>query len=471
MTTCAGPSAKASDGNAPLNESTSGGRRWPWLLGAVLLLGAVFRLMWGEVIEYKADEAWVYRLVAEHYEQGTWTPLGMPSSQNVRVPGLSVWVFYPFAYLFGADEPTAVARGVQVSSLAALVLLVLFAWRCVPAGEREAWYWAAAIIAVNPISVIYQRKIWPPALLPVFCMLFLISWWYRDRRWGAFAWGALGALLGQIHASGFLFGAAVWGATLLFDRRSFRWAGWVAGSVLGCLPMIGWGLYLLTKPDRVGDNFFAFNRLIEGKFWSHWATEPLGLDLRGILGQETGDFLAWPFVAGRATYGAAILQVLAAILGAAIYTLVVVRWWRRERGSSVPRQPLSSSALIVRAGFICYGLLLTLAAVRFYRHYLLVTFPLMALWLARLALPAGLKGLELARSRWLLSRLCVVNALCTILLLCYLHAQGGAPLGLFGPSYGEQVRQTGQRPPPVTLSIDVQELTAKTQTNQDVPLR
>jgi hypothetical protein len=436
------------------------------------LLGAAFRLFWGEAIEYKADEAWVYRLVAEHYDEGTWTPVGMPSSQNVRVPGLSVWIFYPFAYLFGVDEPTAIARGVQLCNLAALMLLVLFAWRCVPAQERESWFWAAALIAVNPISVIYQRKIWPPSLLPIFCMLFLIGWWYRDRRWGAFAWGVLGTLLGQIHASGFLFGGAVLGATVLMGRRGSRWVYWLVGSVLGCLPMIGWGLYLLNRPDPVKDNFFAFNRWIEAKFWGHWATEPLGLDLRGILGKETGEFLGWPLVAGHPTYGAAILQVLAAALGAGIVVLFAVRWWRRDPGAAATRQPLSSSALIVRAGFVCYGLLLTFAAVRFYRHYLLVTFPLMALWLARLAIPVGLKGSGLSWSRRLLTELCIVNALSTTLLLSYLHTQGGAPLGAFGTSYEQQVRHSGQRPPPVVLPIDEEKLTTKTQSaqNQVVPL-
>jgi hypothetical protein len=428
-------------------------RRWLWCLAIALMLGAAFRLIWGGAIEFKRDEAWVYRLVTEHVDTGAWAPLGMPSSQEVLVPGLSIWVFYPLSYVFGADDPTALARGVQICSLAALLALVVFTWRCVPAEEREPWLWAAALIAVNPIAVIYQRKLWPPCMLPVFCMMFLIGWWHRERRWGAFAWGVVGALLGQIHASGFLFAGAVFLATIWAQRRSVRWLPWLIGSALGCLPMAGWVLYMLTKPDAVHENFFAFNRWIEGKFWTHWATEPLGFGLGGILGTETGEFLRWPLIGGHPTYGGAILQGLAIVLGAIILGKFVVRRWREPRNL---RARPSSSTLLVHAVFFGYGLLLTLAAVRFYRHYLLVAYPLMALWLARLALPSNIQGAGLAWGRrWLLA-LGLVNALCTALLLTYLHTQGGAPGGAFGPSYEQQVRLTGERLPHVVLPIDEQ---------------
>jgi hypothetical protein len=91
-------------------------RLWPWLV-VVLLLGGGFRLIWGETIEYKEDEAWLYGLVADHSTHHNWVGLGMPSSQKVRIPGLSVWVFYPFAHLFGVAEPTALARGVQLCNM------------------------------------------------------------------------------------------------------------------------------------------------------------------------------------------------------------------------------------------------------------------------------------------------------------------------------------------------------------------
>jgi hypothetical protein len=414
---------------------------------AALALGALFRFVWGGDIEYKQDEAWVYLLVTQHQEKGEWAELGMPSSQHLRVPALSVWVFYPFADLFGASEPTLLARGAQVGNCAALLLLALFAWRCVPAREREPWLWAVALLAVNPLTVLYHRKIWPPCQLPLFCVAFLVAWWYRDRRWGALTWGLVGACLGQVHVSGFLYAAAVLVATVVADRR-FRWKAWLAGSVLGSLPMVPWLVYLARDRDPMGPKAFAFRRWIEGKFWTYWVTEPLGLDLRKPLGGQHAEFLRWPLIGGHPTWGGAALQLLTALLGALLIGGALRRWWRgRGQESAAP----SSSALIVRAGSLGYGLLLTLAAVPIYRHYLIVTFPIMALWLARLALPQVSAARALASGRRLLFGLCAVNALSCAALLTYLHAHGGARTGDFGPTYAAQARQTGQWPPPVTL--------------------
>src|SRR5205807_2676209 len=100
-----------------------------------------------------------------------------------------LWVFYPLGVLFGTEEPTSLARGVQCVNLAALLLLVGFAWRCVPWPEKEWWLWAAALIAVNPLAVLFHRKIWPPCMLTPWLLAFHVCWWYRARWGSAFAWG------------------------------------------------------------------------------------------------------------------------------------------------------------------------------------------------------------------------------------------------------------------------------------------
>jgi hypothetical protein len=440
-------SASAGESSTPTRNVF--GAAGPWLLGLALVLGAAFRLVWPETIEYKQDEAWLYRLVADHCIRGEWAAVGMPSSQNVRVPGLSVWVFYPFGHLFGVDEPTCLTRGVQWSSIAALVGLVLFACRCVPAAEREPWLWAAALIAVNPLSVIYQRKLWPPCMLPVFCLLFIVGWWHRDRRWGAALWGVVGPCLGQIHAAGFLFAFAVM-LTTAAARRGVRWGSWVVGSVLGTLPMIGWFLYLLHDRDPMGGNAFEVHRWVEGKFWFHWMTEPLGWGLQGEFGADFSDFLRWPLIGGQPTYVAAALQGLMALLGIGLLIHAISDWRRRRSCIAVPAAP-TATGLLLRASFFCFGLLMTLAAVRFYRHYLIVTFPLMAVWFARVALPDGASQRTRIVCRRLLTGICVVNALSCVLMLSFLHENGGAYDGAFSATYEAQVRDGGVRPPVIPL--------------------
>jgi hypothetical protein len=90
---------------------------------------------------------------------------------------------------------------------------------------------------------------------------------------------------------------------------------------------------------------------------------------------------------------------------------------------------------------------------RFYRHYLLLTFPFTALWAARLALPAGGDEVTLARGRRVLLLLCAVNALLTLQYLVYVHDHGGVPNGDYGPSYAAQVREGRVTELPLTFKM------------------
>src|SRR5262249_23742786 len=188
---------------------------WP-VLGIILALlaGASLRLIWPEDIEYKADEAWTF----QHSRDAALPWLGMPSSVDIPNPGMSVWVFVLLQRLSGAADPPALARAVQLVNAAALVLLVCFAFPHVLRGEREPWLWAAALVAVNPLAVLFHRKIWPPCVLPLLTLAMLYGWWYRRRRGPAFVWGLVGVCLGQIHMAGFFFATRFVLWALLFDR-------------------------------------------------------------------------------------------------------------------------------------------------------------------------------------------------------------------------------------------------------------
>ena len=107
---------------------------------AAVAAGIVLRVLYPLDIEFKADERWTFDQVRAALAGGTWLWSGMPTSIGGLNPGASLWVFIPLGWLFGADTPPQLARGVQCMNCAALIALVLLAWRSVRADEREPWY-------------------------------------------------------------------------------------------------------------------------------------------------------------------------------------------------------------------------------------------------------------------------------------------------------------------------------------------
>ena len=216
-------------------------RHWP-LAGVIVAvaLGAVLRLVWVRDMEWKGDESWTDEQTQKVHSWSDLPWTGMPASVGIPNPALSLWVFVGLSKLFAVADPTGLARAVQICNIAALVLLVWFAYRFVPEREREPWLWAAALVAVNPMAVLLQRKIWPPSVLPLLTMVMLCAWHRRESRAGAFRWGLVAVCSGQIHMGGFFFAAgfALW--ALLFDRRRVAWGAWLCGSCLGALPMLPW---------------------------------------------------------------------------------------------------------------------------------------------------------------------------------------------------------------------------------------
>ena len=135
-------------------------RCWIWASGllAAVAVGALFRLGWPQDIEYKADEALMFEWSRSVGSTTPWPWLGMQSGVGLHNPGMSVWVFALLGRLAGNGDPPALARGVEVLGVLAIVLVICLALRQVPGREREPWLWAAALAAVNPISVLYDRR-------------------------------------------------------------------------------------------------------------------------------------------------------------------------------------------------------------------------------------------------------------------------------------------------------------------------
>jgi hypothetical protein len=414
---------------------------WP-LLGIVfaLVAGAGLRLVWPDDIEFKADEAWTF----ERSREAGFPWLGMPSSVDIPNPGMSLWVFTLLQRVSGATDPPALARAVQLTNVAALVLLVCFAFRHVPRGEREPWLWAAALVAVNPFAVLFHRKIWPPCLLPLLTLIFLYGWWYRQRRGPAFWWGLVGVCLGQIHMAGFFFAAgfALW--ALVFDRpwrERIAWRSWIAGGVLGTLPMIPWMIHLLTHPSARPINPSRWVHAFEMKFWVRWIPESFGLGINYTFGPYFREFLGYPLVGGRPTFLVGLLHLVLGVIAVWLLTRAVAVLWRqrdRWRERFVGRD--SPSAFTQNAAFWGFGLFLTISSFSIHRHYMIVLFPLEFLWVARLALAhTGERPQSLRLYRALLLALFFAQFIISANMLAYIHAKQNFSGTEYGVPYGAQM--------------------------------
>ena len=109
---------------------------------------------------------------------------GIESSAGLDNPGMSVWAFVFLAKGFGITGPVGLARAVAMLAVLAVAGLALFAAFVVDEREREPWLWAVGLVAVNPVGVIFTRKIWTLSLFPILTLGMLAGWWKRDTLVG-----------------------------------------------------------------------------------------------------------------------------------------------------------------------------------------------------------------------------------------------------------------------------------------------
>jgi hypothetical protein len=421
---------------------------WPLWFAAAIFCGVGLRLVWPADMEYKREEAWTFERTQQVGQTEPFPWVGMMNSARVPQPGMSLWTYLLLGKLFDVHDPVELCRASQLLNVAAIILLAVFVVVAVPPGERTAWLWAVALVAVNPLAVLFHRKIWPPSATPIFTLLLLVTWWYRHGRRGATLWGLAGSLLGQVHPVGMIFAAAFAGWARLFDRRPIAWKHWFLGTAIGALPLLPWLWAMANAPAGHHKPVQRLWHVCEGKFWTRWATEPFGISLHYALEDDFGDFLSYPLIGGQRTYLVGLLHVI--LLGVAAAILLRGAWrLRRNRGNWfaawIGRG--SETAFTLAAAFWGFGLLFTLSAVPIHRHYMTITFPLMFLWVARLALgdataslfsDASQKRVWLNGNTWLLT-LWFTQLLITLSFLGYVHVNPREIRGDYGVPYRAQM--------------------------------
>ena len=402
-------------------------RSWIIFLVSSLLIGSLLRLIWGLDIEFKGDEEFMFQ---QSQTLGFWEALfhsGMLSGVQIPNPGLSVAIFVGLAKVFGAHTPPDLAQAVQILNCLALVILAAFAWKCTHSANREAWLWGTALVCVSPIAVLLHRKIWAQSTLPFFCMLAILGWNYRYKRWGAFVWGFIGALLGQIHLSGFFVMFVLWIWTLL-KKYPVKWPFWILGSVLGVIPMIPWVIQIFQQGSlhSVPASGLEIRNAVEN-FWEFWITNALGVGLSYSLHRdEFFTFWKYPYVFRTPTFLVGIAHLVLIRMGLGMFYLSLKDFWGELKSRNKTKRKVlflgsqePATVTLKKASYWGYGLLLHLTGVRVTRHYLLITFPLEWVWLSSLAL-------RRPRTQKLLPYIWGLQLFISSLFLYYIHVNHGA---------------------------------------------
>lgn len=417
--------------------------RWTIGLAATIAAGIAFRLIWGSDLEYAGDQAWMVDYVRRFQETGAYSLVGMISSAGPGLPhpGLGPWLFLAIGAVVPHAGPVELARAVAIVNIAAILLMAAMAARMVAPAEREPWLWAVALLSGNPLAVEYSRKLWAMDTFPLFTLVMLWGWWHRGRRRGAFVWGLVAALLGQVHLTGFVFAAAFFGFVLLFDRRSVHWVAWLAGTLAGLVPALPWVLAVARGGGAVHAARF-YNPLVP---FGHWVNFALGIDLFKTLGDDFGHFLTTPTIGGQATYLAGALFVVIVIVFAALLKRAIDQL--HENRARVLRLigMRTPTGLALNSAFLGYCALLAAMSEPTYLHYMIIALPLLALWIAWIGhVGTGETARSRAATRRLLALVVVAQAGLAASFLLYIH-QTQTIHGDFGTAYGSQ-HHPGFRP-------------------------
>ncbi len=400
----------------------------------MLLAGSMLRLVWPGDMEWKTDEKLIYGLAHQAAEARALPDVGIKSGGGIVNPGLSVGVFALFATF--TKDPVGMVQLVQWLNVLALLGFAASAWYRSRGVERDIWLNGMALAAVSPLAVLFARKIWAQDLLPAISFVIILAHGHRDRSWGAFLWGLAGALMGQVHMSGFYFAFGLFAVTVVHDRvrgLSFRWVAWLAGSGLGAVTMVAWLVHLAQHPQP--STASPWN-MLQLNFYFYWIIDAMGLDSMYSLRDEFWDLLREPVISGVPTYFMAVLHL--AIIGITVIYVkelvgVIRRAFSQMRAAGSIKDyctNMSDTRLQFHGILLGLGVMMPLSGVTIYQHYLICAFPFTYVFAA----------LVLKHHRRLLIGLMLAQLLITVGSMWYIHRNGGAPEGDYGITYDAQQR-------------------------------
>lgn len=401
----------------------------------IVATGIILRLVWLSDMEWKADEKWMYEKAHEAAATKTFPAVGMQSGGGIVNPGMSVAAFAIIASF--TNDPLAMNRVVQIVNIISILCFLLFALYKVEEKERETWLLGIALACVSPLAVLFSRKIWAQDLLPLITFIIIFSNANRHKRVGAFVWGLAGAIIGQIHMSGFFFAGGLFVFTVFhdhFSKRKFQWLYWIAGSIAGSISIIPWIDFILNNPQITRQSFW---HIFQFNFYLYWFLDSQGLNIMYSIRKEFWQFIKEPFVAGIPTYLIAVIHLFLAAV-ASIALVQVLRY--SKRGINFFRQKFSVQEFFVNMSttrfylfsiLLGLGVFMTLSGTVIYPHYLICAFPFSYIFLAKV----------LQERKKIMYGIITAQLIVTMAFLVYVHTHNGIKEGDYGVAYHEQLKK------------------------------
>ena len=400
-----------------------------WIFLAVIAFGLFMRLIWVNDMEWKFDEQWMFNKTQEVPKTGHWLSVGMESGGGIVNPGLSTAIFSAMAYFI--HTPTGIATVVQWLNVISILCFLVFIAVKIEKEQRDIWLWGLALAAVSPLAVLFSRKIWAQDVLPIFCFLVIWSNAYRKKGWGAFLWGLFGALIGQIHMSGFFYAAGLAIFTIIYDYRNkqpFKWGYWLVGSLIGSIGLIPWIGYILAHPQPAS---MSFAHVLQFNFYIYWFLDSHGLNTMYSLKKDFWEFVKEPHIGNQATYLIGVLHIALACTG--IYTLKRIVLFLKKMYLKVGAHNfvsrLDSTKFYLLSILLGLGIMLNFSGLVVCQHYLIVAFPFTYIFMAKIFEH---------KKRFMLG-IIFAQLLMTLSFLVFIHTHDGAKNGDYGKTYRSQM--------------------------------
>ncbi|MGD0712321.1 MAG: hypothetical protein ABR968_14190 [Bacteroidales bacterium] len=408
-----------------------------YYLFIIIAIGLFMRIIWTGDMEWKGDENQMYTMAHDVVNKGVLPSVGMESGGGIVNPGMSVAVFALIAEF--TSNPLAMDKAVQIINVISILCFLLFIFLKVGIKEREIWLTGIVLAAISPLAVIFSRKIWAQDLLPFFSFLIVFSNANRNKGWGAFLWGIAGAIIGQIHMSGFFLAFGLFVFTLIHDHYNkirFRWVYWIAGSLIGSIGLIPWISFLIHNPQVTNASFW---HIFQFNFYIYWFLDSLGINTYYSLHKDFWMFIKEPVIIGIPTYIVAVVHLF--LVTAGIFTLSKIVEYISKIYHQLNRKTFLKQLFIemnitkfyLFAVLLGLGVFLTLSGTTICQHYLICAFPFTYIFLAKI----------LQHHKRLMLAVIIAQMVITVCFLVYIHNNNGAIHGDYGKAYHAQT-ETGK---------------------------